>query len=96
MQPTAKPTLAAIAAVHNYYNRLQENDNHEVKLLTEVLNAYVEYSNVGAGTGGRFEHTSELKPMKYNAAINGPDGKAWKAKIENEHNRMLKKMCLTL
>ena len=28
--------------------------------------------------------------MKYNEAINGPDGKAWKAKIENEHNCMLK------
>ena len=28
--------------------------------------------------------------MKYNKVINGPDGEAWKAGIENEHNRMLK------
>ena len=50
-----------------------------MKLSTEVSNVYVEYLNVGAGTGGIFEHTSELKPMKYNEAINGPDGEAWNA-----------------
>ena len=59
-----------------------------MKLSTEVSNVYVEYSNV-AGTGGGFEHTSE-KTMKYNKVINGPDGKAWKAEIENEHNCVLK------
>ena len=63
MQPTAKPTLVAIAAVQNYYNRLQEIDNDKVKLSTEVSNVYVKYSNAEAGTGGVFEHTSELKPM---------------------------------
>jgi hypothetical protein len=31
----------------------------------------------------------ELKPMKYKKAINGPDGKAWEKKIENEHDRMV-------
>ena len=94
MQPTAKPTLLAIAAVQNYYNQLQEIDNDKVKLSTEVSNVYFKYSNVGAGTGGVFGHTSELKPMKYNEAINGPDGEAWTAKIENEHDRMIKKRCV--
>jgi hypothetical protein len=32
----------------------------------------------------------ELKPIKYNEAINGPDGKAWEKEIENEHDRMVK------
>jgi hypothetical protein len=45
-----------------------------MKLSTEVANAYFEYSNVGAGIGGGFEHTSELKPMKYKEANNGPGG----------------------
>jgi len=53
---------------------LQEINYEEMKLSTEVLNVYVKCSNVGVGTGGGFEHTSELKPMKYNEAINGPDG----------------------
>ena len=32
MQPTAKPTLVAIAAVQSYYDKLQETDNDEMKL----------------------------------------------------------------
>ena len=72
MQPTAEPTLVAIAAVQNYYDRLQEIDNDKVKLSTEVLNAYVEYSNVGAGIGCGFEHTSRLKPTKYMAQNKNP------------------------
>ena len=59
MQPTAKPTLVAIAAVQNYYNRLQEINNDEVKLLTEASNVYVEYSTVGAETDGGFKHISK-------------------------------------
>ena len=79
-----------------YYDKLQEIDNEEMNRSTEVLNVYVKYLNVEAGTGGGFEHISDLKPMKYNEAINSPDGEAWKAEIENEHNRMIKTMCLTL
>jgi hypothetical protein len=28
--------------------------------------------------------------MKYHEAINGPDGKKWKAKVKTEHGRMVK------
>ncbi len=41
--------------------------------------ALTEYVNVGAGIGGGFMNTQELKVMKYHEAINGPDGDAWKA-----------------
>ena len=85
-----------MTAIQNYWDRLQEIDNAEVKLSNEVVNAHVEYSNVGMGTGGSFEHTSELKPTKYSHVITGPDGEAWKDGIENEQNRMLKIMCLKL
>ncbi len=40
--------------------------------------------------GGGFENTVELCPMKYDEAINGPDGEAWKVEIEKEHKRMVK------
>ena len=36
-------------------------------------------------------HTVKQKPMKYNEAINGPDGEAWNAEIEHEHNCILKR-----
>ena len=28
--------------------------------------------------------------MKYQEAVNGPDGEAWREEIENEHDRMVK------
>ncbi len=43
--------------------------------MKESSGAYVKYHNVRAGVGGGFENTNELKPMKYQAAIDGPDGK---------------------
>ena len=49
-----------------------------------------EIQAVGAGIGGGFEHTSELKVMKYEEAINSPDKEGWKAEIKNEHRRMQK------
>ena len=55
-----------------------------------MAGAYVKFSNVGDGLGGGFENNNELKPMKYNEAIHGPDGEAWKQEIKNEHNRMVK------
>ena len=59
-------TEVAMAMIQTYYDHLQEIINDEVKLSTEVANAYVRHSNVGAGTGDSFEHTPELKTMKYN------------------------------
>ncbi len=48
----------------NYYQCLEDTDGK------------MEFTNVGAGIGGGFDNTMELKPMKYKEAINGPDGKA--------------------
>ena len=62
----------------NYYRCLEDMDGE------------IEFANMGAGIGGGFENTMELKPMKYEEAINGPDGKAWEKEIENEHDRMVK------
>jgi hypothetical protein len=64
-------------ALANYYQCLEDTDGE------------MEFANVGAGIGGRFKNTMELNPMKYNEAINGPDGKAWEKEIENEHERMV-------
>jgi hypothetical protein len=38
-------------------------------------NSISDYINVGAGVGGGFTNTNELRVMKYHEAINGPDGK---------------------
>ncbi len=65
-------------ALANYYQCLEDTDGE------------MEFDNAGASIGGGFENTMELKPMKYDEAINGPDGKAWEKEIENEHDCMVK------
>jgi hypothetical protein len=67
-----------MTALANYYQCLKDTDGE------------MKFANIGAGIGGGFENTMELKPMKYNEAINGPDGKDREKEIENEHDRMVK------
>jgi hypothetical protein len=66
-----------------YHDRLQEIDNTEIKLSTEVANIYVEYANVGAGTGGGCKHTSELKPIQYKPSYQRTK---WKS-VENQDRK---------
>ena len=49
-----------------------------------------EYINIGAGVGGGFTNTNELRAMKFHEALIGPDGKKWKAEVKTEHGRMVK------
>ena len=77
-------------ATLHYFASIAELEEKEVLGISAVENELMEYANVGAGVGGGFENTNELKPMKYEQAINGPDGEAWKEEIDNEHNRMVK------
>jgi hypothetical protein len=75
---TTGHTIGAKATVlTNYHQCLEETDDK------------IEFANVGAGVGGGFENTVELKPMKYKEAINGSDGEAWAKEIKNEHDRMV-------
>ena len=53
-----------------------------------MANACTEVANVGAVIGGGFENTAKLKPVKYKAAINGPNGEARKVEINHKHKRM--------
>ncbi len=77
--PTTGHTIGVEAtALANYYQCLDDTDGK------------MEFANNGAGMGGGFENTMELKPMKYKEAINRPDGKAWEKEFENKHDRMVK------
>ena len=72
-----------VAAVQNYFSCLEEYNEDEMQLMTEVANAVVdEISGVGAGLGGGFNNTSELRVMKYAEAVNGPDGNAWAEEVD--------------
>jgi hypothetical protein len=59
----------------NHYDVLGINEN-EMQVIKSHNDALTKYVNVGAGIGGGFTNTQELKVMKYHEAINGPDGDA--------------------
>jgi len=64
-------------------------DLDEVSLLAMHHMQTSEFANVGAGDGGGFKNTKELKVMYYKEAINGPDGVRWQAEVENEYQQMV-------
>ena len=45
---------------------------------------------VGAGTGGGFGTTSELRVLKYDEAVNGQNCEEWRKEIQNEFEKMKK------
>ncbi len=74
----------------NYYDVIRIDEN-EVKVLQMLNDSVSEYINIGAGADGGFTNTNELQVMKYHEALNGPDGKKWKAKVKTEHGQMVKR-----
>ena len=86
---TGQAESAAIAAEQNYYARMMELDEEEIDTEMDISTTYIEYANVGAGVGGGYENTNELKPMTYAQAMKSADAEAWKKEIANEHNRMV-------
>ena len=75
-----------LSAVHNYFACMADLDNEESSDTIGVENLCLEIESVGAGFGGAFTDTNELKVMKYQEAVNGSDGESWKENIINEHN----------
>ncbi len=73
-----------------YYNIFKVVDQDEIILTWVHHNMCFEVANIGAGMGGGFVNMQELRVMTYNKAINGPDGKRWKAEVENEYLQMVK------
>ena len=74
---TYNPTTgkaAEISDAQHYFACLPELNNGEFNTVIEVENLYVEVKGVWAGLGGGFTNTNELKVMKYQEAVNGPDG----------------------
>ena len=59
-----------------YLACMAELDNDEV--------AATEISLVGAGIGGGFSNTTELKVIKYKEAMRSEDATAWKEEVEKE------------
>lgn len=48
----------------------------------------IEHACVGAGLGGGFQNTMELKPMKFKKAMMSSDKEEWLKAVEKEHDNM--------
>ena len=66
------------AAEIQYFSVLVELDNDDIKAES------VELALVGAGIGGGFANTNELKVLNYKEAMQSPNKAAWEEEIENE------------
>ena len=89
---TAINYMSLNSAEQNYYTALMTASSNEY-MPYEVVNIALninELAAVGAGIGGGFLNTSELRVLKYKEAINGPDREHWLKAIEEEHERMVK------
>ena len=91
-EPETEITVCWNAAlVMNYFEALQETiDKEELEVVLGVQSHMNEFANVGAGLGGGFENKKELRVLKYEEAISGPDAEAWKKEFDKEHERMVK------
>ena len=74
---------------------MAELDNHEI-VTAAVVEENIAISQVGAGVGGGFENTSELKVMNYCEAMQSSDAEEWKAKVKNEKERFDKFNVITV
>jgi len=63
---------------------MTELDNNEIRAEN------MELALVGAGIGGGFANTNELKVMNYREAMQSPDRAAWEEEIKNEYERFKK------
>lgn len=104
MEPLVE-NLHGTAAELRYLSLIAECDNEEVnaflanqrefsgcsiELNLSSLEVNWESALVGAGVGGGFSHTDELKVMNYRQAMNSPDREAWKEEVKNEYLRFEK------
>ena len=76
--------VSVSAAEIRYLEAMVELDNNEV--IAEGR----ELALVGAGIGGGFANTNELKVMNYREAMRSPDKAAWEEEIKNEYERFKK------
>ena len=75
---------------NNYYDVLEdeETDGEDEEFYESELMR--EMTCVGAGIGGGYEHSNELKTMNYKDAMQSEDKKEWEQEVDIEHGRMVK------
>jgi hypothetical protein len=75
-------------AERKYYSTINAQNDFDAKEVAAMAGSNIaeEVVAVGAGLGGGFEHTSELRVMKYEEAMQSNDKAKWNKAVEDEWN----------
>jgi hypothetical protein len=84
----------AVVKETGYYDMFNVVVLTEVTLLAMHHMQTSEFANVGAGMGGGFENTKELKVMNYKETVNGPGGVRWQVEVNTSINEWSQTSCL--
>ena len=79
MAPFTEADLEGTAAELHYFGSLAELNNEELSTFELLL--------VGAGLGGGFENTTELKVVNFKEAMKGRNKNEWIKEVGNEKDR---------
>ena len=87
VQPEAQPPQTTIMGMTRSGRTIKPPVRYVEEIGALTYDEVSEIMAVGAGIGGGFLHTSELKPMKYEEAMaKDPDG--WGKAVKKEYDRM--------
>ena len=78
-------TEALVVRDSGYYDVFNFVDLIEITLLAMHHMHSTAFANVGAGVGGGFENTKELKVINYKEALSGPDSVLCITEVEIEY-----------
>ena len=90
-EEAGEATLVSAATEQKLYEiDLTDAESRYYDAMCDLQGMGTEFALVGAGIGGGFENTKELKVMKYDEAMSGPDKPHWERAAYEEYLRMLK------
>lgn len=80
----------ATAAQIRYLSEMANIDGDELNLVSTVLSDELEVQLVGAGIGGGFESTKDLRVLNHRQAMQSEDAEKWKDAYRKEEERLEK------
>ena len=76
-------------AIEAMTSTIHQNCYAQLYMLDDKQMRNIKISMVGAGLGGRFDYTGELKVMKFKEAMNRPNSNKLKEEVKSEKKRMV-------
>ena len=89
--------VETMTTMHDAFNNSYQNNYYD--MITKIAKDDFEEGEiccVGAGLGGGFENTNELKVLTYDEAMDSKNRIKWEKAIDVEHDRFVKNNCMQI